>query len=110
MQNIQHQNVNYRAGINQAAWGGGYLFDAPTPIFVTHSFVLPSMSDTLVAATQKSGKLGLRGTNVERTKIEVNFAKSWKWESRFAYCNNLTIVGSKDPSLSIAKIQEKSWK
>ena len=59
MQNIQHQNVNYRAGINQVAWGGEYLL---------------------------------------------------KCESRFAYCNNSTKAGSKDPSLSIAKIQEKSWK
>ena len=65
------------------------------------------MSDTLDAATQKSGKLGVGGTNVGLTKLEVNFAKSWKWESRFAYCNNLTKAGSKDPSLSIAKIQEK---
>ena len=68
------------------------------------------MSDTLDAATQKGGKLGVSGTNVGRTKLENNFAKSWKWESRFAYCNNLTKAGSKDPSLSIAKIQEKSWK
>ena len=56
MQSIQHQNVNYRAGINQVPWGGEYLL---------------------------------------------------KCESRFAYCNNSTKAGSKDPSLSIAKIQEK---